>query len=345
MKNCFLACLCWGGIATASLSAVQAQTPEQRQQRIEVMTYNVHNAIGMDGKRDYRRIGERIRNSGAEFVALQELDSATRRSGGKDVLKEIALHTRLYPTFAKAIDFDGGSYGIGILSATPPQWVKRIALPGREERRQALIAAFDRFILANVHLSLNADDRMASLPLLLREAEKADRPFLLLGDWNDSPQSDFLQAVGKHFDILNPTQHPTYPAQAPKTCIDYVAVYRPPHAPLQQKSPLTDREEKQAAAPWPYVRQARVIADSVASDHRPVRLSLQFPLPEKALLLAPPICRIRAAKASASWHRPAPTAGCGWNTVLTASTCNAPRRCRAGRQSATTSNTASDWKT
>lgn len=288
MKNCYLPWLCSLCIATASLSAVQAQTPEQQQQQIEVMTYNVHNGIGMDGKRDYQRIGERIRTSGAEFVALQELDSATRRSRGANVLNEIALQTRLYPTFAKAIDFDGGSYGIGILSATPPQWVKRIALPGREERRQLLIAAFDHFILANVHLSLHADDRKASLPIILREAEKADRPFLLLGDWNDSPQSDFLKAVSEHFDILNPTQHPTYPAQAPNTCIDYIAVYRKPNNTINKTPNPTTYEKEKAATKWPYVRHAQIIADTVASDHRPVRLSLQFPLPENKLLPAPP---------------------------------------------------------
>ena len=55
----------------------QTPTPLQKQNQLNVLTYNVHNGIGLDGRTDYVRIGELIRNSGADVVAIQEVDSAT----------------------------------------------------------------------------------------------------------------------------------------------------------------------------------------------------------------------------------------------------------------------------
>ena len=49
---------------------------------VKVMTYNVHNGIGLDKMTDYERIGKRIAAEMPDFVAIQEVDSATVRSKG-----------------------------------------------------------------------------------------------------------------------------------------------------------------------------------------------------------------------------------------------------------------------
>ena len=80
---------------------------------IRLMSYNIRNCMGMDGITDYQRIANIIEKVAPDVLALQEVDSMTNRSNHHDVLVELAKRTAMYPIFAKAIDYDGGKYGIG----------------------------------------------------------------------------------------------------------------------------------------------------------------------------------------------------------------------------------------
>ena len=75
-----------------------------------VLTYNVRNATTDDGQVDFADVVSVILRSNADFVALQELDSVTGRSKGKDVLREMALLSQYYPIYGPSIDYDGGRY-------------------------------------------------------------------------------------------------------------------------------------------------------------------------------------------------------------------------------------------
>jgi endonuclease/exonuclease/phosphatase family metal-dependent hydrolase len=55
-------------------------------QSLRILTYNVRNAKGMDNTINYDRVAAVIKEAHPDVVALQELDSATQRSGGKYVL-------------------------------------------------------------------------------------------------------------------------------------------------------------------------------------------------------------------------------------------------------------------
>ena len=222
---------------------------------LRLMTYNVRNAIGLDGRTDVGRVGRVITGSRADIVAVQELDSATARDGGRYVLGELAVATGLAATYAPAIDHDGGRYGIGLLSRAKPLRVRRYALPGREERRALLLAEFDDYAVACMHLSLTEADRLASLPIV-REAVAAagGKPVFLAGDWNDTPGSVLLDSLGAMADVLTDGA-PSYPADAPTECLDYVA----------------------ATPPWAeqwHVMSTRTLPDSTASDHRPKLVTL-----------------------------------------------------------------------
>ena len=78
----------------------------------------------------------------------------TGRSGGIDVLRTLGERTLMFPTYAPAIDFDGGKYGVGMLSKEKPVSYRYIALPGREAERVLLWVAFARYIfcLSLIHL-------------------------------------------------------------------------------------------------------------------------------------------------------------------------------------------------
>ena len=128
----------------------------------------------------------------------------------------------MYPVFAKAISFDGGSYGVGLLAREHPLSVERIALPGREEARVLLLAEFDDYYIGCTHLSLTPEDQLASLDVVRKIASRLDKPFLLAGDWNALPESQTIQEIRKDFTLLNNLKQATYPANKPKDVIDYI---------------------------------------------------------------------------------------------------------------------------
>lgn len=250
-RSLFLLLICFlAGIAGVGTSA------QARGDSLRVMTYNVRNCLGPEGdSHDYRAVADAIMRGRADFIAVQELDSATRRSGGEYVLGRLAALTGMQPLYARAIDYDGGAYGIGILSHERPLSVRRIALPGREEARALIVAEFDSCVFASTHLSLTEPDRLASVSIIAAEAAAASKPFIVAGDWNAEPGSAVLEAFRKAgFTILTSPDAHTYPADNPVETIDYIAVY--------------------GEAP---AHTAEVIAEPSASDHRPVTVSIERP--------------------------------------------------------------------
>ena len=248
MLGCrFLAALA----ALLPLSTLSAQESPSAASRLTIVSYNIRHGEGMDGKTDYARIARHFTDRQADVVAVQEVDSVTGRSGGQDVLRRLADESGLHPTFARAIAFDGGAYGVGILSRERPLSVRRIPLPGREEPRVLLVAEFADCCVACTHLSLTPEDQLASLPVIREVAAASQKPFFLAGDWNAKPDEPFLRALRKEFRLLTDGKTPTWPADAPVDLLDYIAVWK--------RSPRRVKCEESA-----------VIPDSVSSDHRPI---------------------------------------------------------------------------
>lgn len=224
---------------------------------LRLMSYNIKNANGMDNVCSYQRIADAINKVQPDIVAIQELDSMTNRSGQKYVLQEIATLTKMHPYFAPAISYDGGKYGIGILSKETPIRVKTYALPGREEARALLMAEFPDYIFCCTHLSLTEEDRMKSLDMIKGIAEAVQKPFFLAGDFNAEPESEFIKEIQKNFQILSNMKQATFPAPEPKETIDYIIASK-------------------QATPTFVVQSAQVLDEPVASDHRPLLVELKI---------------------------------------------------------------------
>ncbi len=251
------------------LFALMAVSMVSAQEYLKLMTYNVRNANGMDGVCNVQRIANVIRNECPDVVAVQELDSLTGRSGGKYVLGEIAERAQMHAVYHPAIDYDGGKYGIGLLSRSKPLRTEAMALPGREEKRALLVAEFDEFLFACTHFSLTEEDRIASLEIIRQCASKSRKPFYLAGDLNDVPESPMMKELQKDFTILNDLKKPTHPSPAPKNTIDYIAVWK-------------------QTAPLYAVASKEVLDEPVASDHRPVSVCLRTAInPEKMFRTKP----------------------------------------------------------
>lgn len=79
---------------------------ERENNTLRIMSYNIRSGRGMDNVADFRRTAEVINKVCPDVVAVQEIDSVTGRSGGKDVLREIAELTLMHHMYAPAIDYD-----------------------------------------------------------------------------------------------------------------------------------------------------------------------------------------------------------------------------------------------
>lgn len=102
------------------ISVIMFIFPVQAQHTLRLMSYNIKNANGMDDICSFQRVANVINNASPDVVAIQEVDSMTRRSGQKYVLGEIAERTQMHACFAPAIEFEGGKYGIGLLTKQVP---------------------------------------------------------------------------------------------------------------------------------------------------------------------------------------------------------------------------------
>ena len=244
-------------IAAASLLA--ASLPAETN-GLRVLTYNIHIGRGLDGRYDLARIARVIREADADLVALQEVDRGTRRSQGDDQAAELARLLPGYtPFFAQAMPHDGGSYGVCVLSRLPVQSTRAVSLPGGGgcgPRAAAVLEvsfAGAPLTFVGTHLeNANREMRLRQAQALEAAVPLApDARAILAGDFNAPPDQAALAPLTNRWRVTwaGPPGL-SYPAGAPEIAIDHVWSH---------------------PAAWADGVRCEVIAEPVASDHRPVR--------------------------------------------------------------------------
>lgn len=225
--------------------------PGDQSLTLKIMSYNVRNCVGLDKVTDYNRVAIVCKRMDADAIALQELDSATSRSKGVVVLAELAAKTGMHPTYGASIDFQGGKYGVGMLTKEKPISWQKIPLPGREERRSILMVELKEYVICCTHLSLTSEDRLTSMEIINEATKKYAKPVILAGDLNTVPGTAELNNLEKHWRLLSNQKEMTFPANNPARCIDYILIRK-------------DANYRIASL------ESQVETESVASDHRPV---------------------------------------------------------------------------
>lgn len=223
----------------------------EAQDTLRIMSYNIRNCRGLDNIYDIQRTADVIRNSDADIIAIQEVDSVTRRSKGVDIADTLAILCKMHAYYSTAIEYDGGKYGVAILSRKKAIATYRAALPGHEEKRTILIAEYPELTFACTHLSLNEEDRMASLEIIDSIAKEYKKPFIIAGDLNDTPQSPFIKELSRNWKIIAPNEEPTFPADKPNVTIDYIAAIKECERDIESVD-------------------SKVIEEPTVSDHRPI---------------------------------------------------------------------------
>lgn len=157
----------------------------------KVLTYNIRHGATEAGGVDLAEVAAIIRQSGADLVALQEVDQLQGRSGLADQARWLAGELGMEYAFGPARRRGFGRYGNALLSRYPILASENVPLPGSLEPRGALLASVrvpgGPATVVVTHLGLSAADRESQAWTVLDRVLPATGPVLLMGDWNSQP--------------------------------------------------------------------------------------------------------------------------------------------------------------
>lgn len=202
-------------------------------QTISVMSYNIHIGQNDANKDKLIEIARYIKDSKADIIGLQEVDSVCNRSGKIDQMKFLAEQTGMFYAYTRHFAFDGGSYGLGVLSRFPLSNIKdlRVSLSstGKQETRALLTADFmkgkTKYTFATVHMDYrDSKSRQVQAEEIVKMFSGSQNPVILTGDLNANPGTKELKILSRFFTDVSELSGPTYPAINPKNKIDFILI-------------------------------------------------------------------------------------------------------------------------
>ena len=238
---------------------------------LRILCYNIHYGQGNDGVYDLARLAEVIKSVKPDLVALQEVDAVVRRSGKIHQAQKLGELTGLKVQYGPTQHYEGGLYGNAVLTNLPILEVLIHPLPYTEATpelttypRAAIAVTVQgpngkplRFI--STHFQHNVEEDRIAQAHAINELFAADGdtiPGILAGDMNAVPDSEPMKILlSKWTNATDEAAAPTVPSKDPKSRIDYIL----------------HRSGKQFT-----VKEARVIDEPMASDHRPVFAVLEL---------------------------------------------------------------------
>jgi endonuclease/exonuclease/phosphatase family metal-dependent hydrolase len=223
-----------GAVIFDSPAARIRAAPLAPSQTLRVMTYNIHVGVGMDKKLDLARIAAVINAQHPDLVGLQEVDRGVTRTQRIDEIAELAKLTRMDYAFAFNLHYQGGQYGVAILTRYPIRATDhRLYQNTREAERRGFIRAqvsvHGRLLnFVTTHLDYqNEDGRLFESEQLLRALKDVPGPLIVVGDFNDIPAGRAYQLMRYQFDDAWIASRGTdegfsYPTDKPAKRIDYI---------------------------------------------------------------------------------------------------------------------------
>ena len=238
-----------------------------RSKAIKIMTYNVHHCNPPEKSNviDVNAIAAVIKKQKADLVALQEIDINTARSGKINEAELLAKKSGYqHFFFAKAMDFDGGQYGILILSKYPLKDTHAYPLPmdsvkGGEQRMLAtgtvtLRGKTIRFGCTHLE-AYNKTSRDLQIKEIVHIANTTSLRFIVAGDFNSNEGGEVINILDENFARTCNDCPSTFWEGGETGAIDFIA-FRP-------KNAFT-------------ILSHKVVQNKEASDHMPVVAELQL---------------------------------------------------------------------
>lgn len=227
---------------------------------VRILAYNIHHGEGMDGLTDLGRIAALIRDVDPDLVAVQEVDSVVARTNGADQAAELGRLTGMHAAFGRFMPYQGGAYGMAVLSRWPTESVENVRLPDGAEPRAALAVTVrlpgsgDPLRFVGIHFYRTGEERLAQARRLEASLAGESLPTILAGDFNSTPDSEVMDHLASGWRVLPKGEDRlTFPSWDPDREIDFVLVRPPGRFRLLE---------------------ARLLDEPLASDHRPVFVEL-----------------------------------------------------------------------
>ena len=199
---------------------------------VRVVSYNV-GVFHKSGYDKMNMVADMLNEMKADVAGIQELDSCAARTGSVYQLRAFAdaLGDWNY-RFAPAIPFDGGTYGIGIVSKKKyrvlDSWAMTLDRGKGAEQRALNVVEFPKFVLAATHLDHKSDAAQLAQAKAISQALYAKyagthKVVILCGDFNAKPSSKTIKELKKNWTVVS-AQNNTYDSSKPKQCIDYIMI-------------------------------------------------------------------------------------------------------------------------
>lgn len=233
---------------------------------VKILSFNILHGKTMKGDFNLDVIAKVIIDANPDFVALQEVDYKTNRAKKYDLVTELGWRAKMAPIYARAMPYDGGEYGEGVLSKHTFLSTRNIPLPHLpdDEPRAALeittvLPSKDTISFIGTHLDhLKVDTNKIMQAKEINKVFSTNKyPTILAGDLNAEPNSNTMNILESYwtasYDKTNPQS--TFSSENPTQKIDYVLFY-PKHK-------------------WK-VLETKVICDTIASDHCAYLVTLQL---------------------------------------------------------------------
>lgn len=242
--------------------------PAEEQLQLRVLCYNIHYGQGMDGKYDIARLAKVIAKQKPDIVALQEIDVGVKRSGLVHQARELGKLTGMQVRFGPTQHYEGGLFGNGVLTNFPIRDVHIQPLPYTASTPEK--TTYPRGAIATIlelpngrelkfistHFQHNmAEDRVQEAKAINRYFVDDQLPAILAGDMNATPEAEPIQILQSQWkNAMNAAQTPSAPSVNPRSRIDYI-FFRGTSLKMVH---------------------TEVIAEQMASDHRPVLAVFEF---------------------------------------------------------------------
>lgn len=258
-------------VASIIACCISTNASSKEPPKVRVFCYNIHYGQGMDGVYDVDRLAAVINRSKPDLVALQEVDVGVKRSGRVHQAQRLAELTGMAVRFGPTQHYEGGLFGNAVLTRFPILDVQIHPLPYTDSTpelvtypRGAIAVTVQtpndkplRFI--STHFQHNVpEDRAAEATAInsLFAGKDGSIPTILAGDMNATPDAEPIQILLKRWsNATDDPASPSAPSPKPRSRIDYI-FYR-------------------SASDFRVI-DAKVIAETMASDHRPVQADFEL---------------------------------------------------------------------
>lgn len=246
-----------------ALLAIEAQAQADT---LKIMSFNILHGSTTRNDFNLDTLAGVINSFKPDLVALQEVDFNTNRAKKYDLPTELGIRTKMASIFARAMYYDGGEYGEAVLSSYSFMSTENIPLPHlpTSEPRAALRVKVRtkngniiQFVGTHLDHLKKDTDRLMQAKTINKVLGQTEYPTLIVGDLNAGPESRTLKILSENFskpNIPEAKQH-TWPANAPKVCLDHILFNMPNH--------------------WKVI-DYKVLCENYASDHCIVMATLVF---------------------------------------------------------------------